>query len=129
MPKKRNHEDKEQAALFEWAAFEQANHPELRWMYAIPNGGKRDKGTGKLLKKTGVKGGVSDICLPVKRNVFSGLYLEMKTPENKALKIRKGVVSKEQLEFGEFVTGQGYLFVVAYGWESAAETITSYLAQ
>lgn len=31
-----------QVALFMWVATQIPTYPELRWMYAIPNGGKRD---------------------------------------------------------------------------------------
>lgn len=38
-------EDQEQATLFQWAALQERRWPELRMLYAIPNGGKRIKGS------------------------------------------------------------------------------------
>jgi len=58
-------ENQEQAALFEWARLSEKRHPELKLLHHIPNGGARDGRTGAVLKRTGVKPGVPDICLPV----------------------------------------------------------------
>ena len=41
-----HHEDAEQAALFDWAAY----YPELKWMHAIANGGYRNKKEAARLK-------------------------------------------------------------------------------
>jgi hypothetical protein len=126
---KRRIEDQHQQALFAWAAFQKVKYPELAWLYAIPNGGKRPIKTAIQLKLAGVKKGVSDICLPVKRGEFSGMYIELKTPHDKAWQSDKGSMTKEQVLFGDFVASQGFFFVVCYGWESAAETITGYLGK
>ena len=67
-----------QEALFEWAAYHMDCMPELEYMHHIPNGGKRDKRTAVALKRQGVKAGVPDICLPVARNGYHGLYIELK---------------------------------------------------
>jgi hypothetical protein len=97
-------------------------YPELRWLHAIPNGGLRDKITSGKLKAEGVKPGISDLSLPVKRNVYSGLYIELKK-----LKAKGVGPSKEQIEFGEFVTKQGFYFAICYGWEEAWSCIEWYL--
>ena len=54
-----------QKALFEWADRMEGAWPELRLMYAIPNGGLRTKAQAGKLKAEGVKPGVPDIHLPV----------------------------------------------------------------
>ena len=38
------------------------------------------------MKRQGVKAGVPDICLPVARNGYHGLYIELKAGKNKATK-------------------------------------------
>lgn len=96
--------------------------PELRWMHAIPNGGGRSAKQGADLKAEGVKGGVADVCLPVPSGPYNGLYIEMK----KANGVPSDV-SEDQLEFGKFVTGQGYLWCVCFGWKQAANLIQCYL--
>ena len=72
-----------QVALFCWAASMLAIHPELRWMYAIPNGGDRNPIVAARLKAEGVKSGVSDICIPVAKHGYHGFYIELKKPGGK----------------------------------------------
>lgn len=101
--------------------------PELKWLHAVPNGGSRGDTAdsrairGGQMKAEGVKVGVSDIFLPVKRGQFSGLYIEMKKPGN----IRG--TSAEQKEFGEFVLSQGFGFIVCDSWQMAVRVIREYL--
>ena len=54
-------EHSQQAALFCWAAQHVGSIPELALLFAIPNGGKRDKITGARMRAEGVKPGVPDI--------------------------------------------------------------------
>lgn len=108
-----------QTALFAWAALNKTRWPELAWMHAIPNGGLRDRITAAKLKAEGVKSGVSDVFLPVKRGAWSGLYIEMKKP--------KGKPTAEQLAFGVFVLSQGFGFIVCDHWEKARDVIINYM--
>ena len=123
----------EQTALFCWAAQQRARYPELEWLYAIPNGGARgDKRSamirGGQLKAQGVKAGVSDICLPVKRGQWSGLYIELKRVSLRPVRQGSaGGVTSEQAAFGAFVQGQGYGFAVCYGWVEASRVIEQYM--
>lgn len=48
--------------------------PELALLHHIPNGGTRDAVEAKHLKQQGVKSGVPDLCLPVPRGQYHGLY-------------------------------------------------------
>lgn len=99
--------------------------PELKWLHHIPNGGARgdDAKTrairGNALKAEGVRTGVSDLCLPVKRGDCSGLYIEMKKPGGKE--------SAEQKEFGKFVRSQGFAYVCCDCWQHAVDIIEQYL--
>ncbi len=108
--------------------------PELKWIHHIPNGGSRGNDVrsqqirGARLKAEGVRSGVSDICLPVKRGNCSGLYIEMKKPSLKPKRpTSKGGCSDEQIEFGAFVQSQGFGFVVCYTWLEARDVIIAYL--
>ena len=114
-------ESTEQQALFEWAEFAAKKTPELWLMYAVPNGGKRDKVTAAILKREGVKPGVPDTCLPVPRGGFHGLYIEMKFGKNKP--------SANQLWWIEQLQKQGYRVVVCYGWGEAVKVIVEYLTK
>jgi hypothetical protein len=113
-------ESVEQICLFRWADFESWKHPELELMFHIPNGGKRCKTTAKRLKAEGVKAGVPDICLPVSRGSYHGLYIEMK-------KLKGNKATKNQNEWIEKLRKQGYAALVCYGWEEASNVILEYL--
>lgn len=108
-----------QETLFQWAEYQASKYPELKLLYHIPNGGKRDKLTAINLKRQGVKAGVPDICLPVARGGYFGLYIELKVGSNKPTKL--------QNEWLCNLNKQGYLAVVCYGWQQAAEILAAYL--
>lgn len=108
-------EAEEQEVLFRWASF----YPELRWMYAVPNGGSRHPKEAVNLKRQGVKKGVSDICLPLPKGKYHGLYIEMKAGRN--------TPSEDQDDFLDFVTMQGYAGCVCWGCEQAIKAIEEYL--
>lgn len=109
----------EQRALFEWAAFASASMPELELLYHIPNGGYRNKAEAANLKRQGVKAGVPDLCLPVARKGFNGLYIELKAGKNKA--------SNNQEKWINSLTAEGYLAVICHGWNEAAQLLKNYL--
>lgn len=119
---KPNTEHSHQSALFCWAAQNREQYPELEWMFAIPNGGIRDKITASRLKAEGVRSGVSDIFLPAGRGGMHGLFIEMKKPKN-------GRESDKQKEFGVHVVKQGYDYRCCYSWVEARDTIIFYLEQ
>lgn len=123
-----------QTALFCWASLHRFKYPELEWMHHIPNGGSRGGDArsagiaGARLKAQGVKAGVADVFLPVRRGAYSGLYIEFKKPALRPKKPgTKGGCSDEQLAFRDFVTVQGFGWVVCYTWEDAVGVIERYL--
>lgn len=127
-------ESAHQTALFAWAALNTKEHPELVWLHHIPNGGSRGDSAqsrairGGQLKAQGVRQGVADLCLPVRRGDWSGLYIEMKKPTEKPIKATsKGGVSDEQAAFGAFVKSQGFGWCVCYSWTEAKDVLLSYL--
>lgn len=113
-------ESEEQSALFEWANIMEKRMPELRLLYHIPNGGLRNKAVAVRLTAEGVRRGVPDMCLPVARRGFHGLYIELKRK-------KKGKTSTEQDEWIELLTKQGYKAVVCHGFEEARTVIEQYL--
>lgn len=118
-------EHQEQSALFRWAAINQARVPEMHWMFAIPNGGHRHPAVAGKLRAEGVKPGVPDICLPVARHGFHGLYIEMKAPGGRGR--RGGRVNDKQGDWHTFLRVQGYQVEVCVGWEAAAQVIANYV--
>lgn len=113
------HEAQEQQTLFAWAALSVGKYPELALLYHIPNGGSRNKIEAANLKRQGVKAGVPDICLPVARGGYHGLYIELKAGRNKT--------TEKQQEWLTALERQGYQAVVCYGWEEAKKAIEEYL--
>ncbi len=123
-------EEAHQTAFFCWArnmkTLEQ--YPELEWMHAIPNGGKRDAVTAAKLKQSGVKAGVADVCLPVPSKGFHGLYIEFKKPSLKSEKNDEAGASEEQLSFKDFVVAYGYKWAIAYSYEEAKQIVIDYVS-
>ena len=74
---------------------------------------------GALLKRMGVKRGVSDLFLGIPNNGYHGLWLE--------LKVEKGKLTKEQISFIERKNQKGYFAIAVWGFESAKLVILDYL--
>lgn len=100
--------------------------PRSRWMFAIPNGGRRDAITGARLKAEGVRPGVWDLEYPVMITqsednfvfgICNGLRIEVKT--------KKGKLTKEQAEFGIFSDDNGWALSIC---RSAQEIVDAFLA-
>lgn len=96
-------------------------YPQLSLLYHIPNGGARSKGTAGRLKAEGVKSGVPDICLPVAKGKYHGLYVEMKVGKNKP--------TANQVKWIESLLSEGYQAKVCYGWQEAVRVIEDYLTE
>lgn len=115
----RQNEELEQVAFIQWATLQQGVYPELRWLFHIPNGGYRSKATAARLKAAGVKAGVPDLCLPVPKGTYHGLYIEMKYGKNKPTTTQK--------EWLEHLSGVGYCTAVCYSCEEAIAEIKKYI--
>lgn len=114
-----------QVALFAWAALHREQYPQLRWMFAIPNGGSRGDAksaaiVGGMLKAEGVRPGVSDIFLPAPTGYYHGLFIEMKKPGGKP--------QQNQLDFGAAMEANHYKFAICDHWEKARDLIIAYLS-
>ena len=112
-------ESQEQIALFQWSAIMEFKYPELKLMHSIPNGSYKSPAAAAKFKLEGLKSGVSDIFLPVARNTYHGLYIE--------LKVKGGKLSDNQQWWISETTKQGYLSVVCWTWEAAKDVIEKYL--
>jgi len=113
-------EEQEQIWLFDWAKLSYGNYPKLRKMYHITNEGKRSAIGGHRLVLQGLKKGFPDICLPVARNGFHGLYIEMKRSKG-------GVLSQDQKDWLQDLSDEGYAVETCAGWHKAAEALMLYL--
>jgi hypothetical protein len=114
-------EHEEQAALFEWAALAQGQHPELAMLFAVPNGGQRHPAVAAQLKAEGVRAGVPDVFLAVARGRFHGLAIEMKVKPNRT--------TEAQDEWIARLRYAGYMAVTCWSANEAIGVIMAYLEQ
>jgi hypothetical protein len=124
---KPNTEHSHQVALFIWASVAKEWLPQIDMMFAIPNGGERNKAVASRLKAEGVKPGVPDIFLPVARHGAAGLFIELK--RIKSVDKTKGVVSTAQTEWQTKLRGSGYWCATSYGWLEAKTLLLWYLLE
>ena len=135
-------EHSQQVALFAWAALNFRHDERLRLLFAIPNGGERNKIVASQMKAEGVRAGVPDLFLPVPGLKWTapdigviqyhGLFIEMKKPAARLKRAPKhkwdtGGVSEEQVVWLNMLEQQGYKVVVCYSWYEAANEIKFYL--
>lgn len=94
----------------EFVSWFRKNHPGVR-IFAIPNGGARSIATASRLKAEGVSAGVPDLFIPAWR-----VWIEMK-------RAKGGTLSQKQKDWREYLTGCGYVVIVAHGKEEAIRAI------
>jgi len=82
-------------------------------------GGDRKFGIIAQMKKTGLKKGIPDICIPYARGGFHGLYIEMKRQKG-------GVISDDQHQIAECLRAEGYKSVFCKGFEDAKKVVDDY---
>lgn len=115
-------ENQHQAFVIKWSqqAAIRRKWPELCLLFHIPNERICSAQQGANLKRMGVKRGVPDLCLPVARGIYQGLFIEMKT--------KTGTPTEDQKWWGERLKEQGYMWDVCKGWESAVRLLEAYLS-
>ena len=127
-PKRKDDEHQIQSEYFKILSENEAEFPMLKYIFAIPNGGKRHIKVAMKMKREGVKRGVPDIFIPI--TIFkydggqnpqtgSGKFLETKTNE--------GVLSKEQKEYRYFLFEQGYNYCICRSVEELIIETENYL--
>lgn len=114
-------EENEQMILFKWAKMNEWKYPDLKYMFHIPNGGKRNTLEAVRFKNLGVKAGVADIFLPCARSGYNGLWIEMKSPT--------GRLTEHQKDFLSAVEERNYRTAVCFSAESAIQSILDYLQE
>lgn len=114
-------ESQEQIWLLKWSQQPSVRreHPELKYLYHIPNE-RSDKRQAAILKKMGVKRGVPDLCLPVARGKYHGIYIEMKRSDG-------GRVSDDQIWWKEQLEANGYACQICNGWKAGRDWLLWYL--
>lgn len=112
-------EKTEQILVFDWCRSNIGRYPVLEYIYHNPNGGTRNKAEAAVLKRMGVKAGISDIHLPVARGRYIGLWIEMKYGD--------GDTTKPQSLWIEQMKIQGHYTRVCWSAEEACRVIEEYI--
>lgn len=111
-------EHRVQCACVRWF---RCQYPAMRHnLFAVPNGGARNKVIGAKLKAEGVLAGVADLILLRRNASYGGLLIEMKTT--------KGRQSDSQTEWMEKITNDGYKYVVCRSLEDFMKEVNEYLS-
>jgi hypothetical protein len=120
----------DQAALFCWAADEVEKYPQLKYLFAIPNGFFATSGQKGKMKAEGLRKGIPDTFLPYPLNGISctyyhGCFIEMKREKYRNKK--DGGCSEEQLDCIDYLKRAGYYVNVCYNWTEARDTLIAYM--
>ena len=113
---KRKHlESKLQTACVRWFRHQYPNY----LLFAIPNGGVRNKAIGGIMKSEGMTAGIPDLFLAHANFFHYGLFIEMKSAKGKLSESQKNVIDKLQLV--------GYHVEICNSFESFKSVIENYL--
>ena len=113
-------EDQEQEIVIQWKELMVNQYPDLKWLHHCPNGGSRHPAEAQKLRRMGVVPGVSDLFLPVARNGYHGIWIEMK-------KKHGGKLSPSQKDWIEGMRKEGYKAERADGADEAIAMLEEYL--
>ena len=97
-------------------------------IYAIPNSNDMSSTNRMLaikimrkLKRSGLRPGFPDLCIPVMSNNYGGMYIELKKAKN-------GVVTDNQKKWIALLNKRGYLAMVCNGAMEAIKEINNYVS-
>ena len=113
-------EHAEAKAFMQWVRLNEAAHPELRWLFAVPNGGHRNKVAAGKAKAEGARKGVPDYQMPVRFLNCPGLVIELK-------RVSGGAVSAEQKEWLAHYSAQGWVVHRCNGSGEAINAMQAYI--
>jgi hypothetical protein len=106
-----------QCQLMDWVR----SKPEIEpYIFHVANERQTSPQHGRLLKRMGVRAGVSDVFVGIPKGEWHGMWLELKAPNGK--------LSKHQERFMQDMASQGYYCVWVIGFEAARQAILKYLA-
>ena len=107
------YESDEQIAFVRWF---RASHPGVL-IFAIPNGGSRQKREALKLQNEGVTPGVPDLFIPEWR-----LFIEMKRQKG-------GKLSDEQMDWYDYLSGIGDVVIIGRGAKDASQKLLQVLRE
>lgn len=109
-----------QAQVMEWSrwAYKTGKYPMLNMLHCSLNGVKLSATQARIAKAQGMLSGVPDLFLPLPKNGFHGLYIEMKS--------EKGRLTENQQWFLSNAESLGYKTAVCYSAKEAIDAIEAY---
>ena len=114
-----------QTQVVEWSRWAyKANpvrYPHLNMLHCSLNGVKLSGTQAKVAKGQGMLSGVPDLFLPVPKNGYHGLFIEMKS--------EKGRVTENQHWFLTNADSVGYKTVICYSAKEAISAIEAYYTE
>lgn len=108
----------EQAKVIAWARASERNYPYLQLLHCSLNGVKMTKAQAGRAIAQGMLSGVPDLFLPVPKNGYHGLFIEMKYGSNK--------VTENQEKFLQNAANVGFAVSVCYSAQEAIKRIEDY---
>ncbi len=129
MPKRKYEpsEEGEQEALIEWCDIwaNRSAYADLRWVFHVPNGGKREGREAAKLQRMGVRAGVADLLWLRPAGIavtFDVTQYARAAPAYLVIEMKKrgGKQRDEQVEFEHFVESRGGRYYLAYSAGEAA---------
>lgn len=118
-PRKRpdDEEHRLQVACVQWFHYQYPNHAHN--LFAVPNGGKRDKVTAAKLKAEGALAGVADLILLIQSKGYGALLIEMKTSS--------GRQADSQKAWQKAIEKDGYKYVICRSISDFMKEVNSYM--
>ena len=118
-------ESAHQAQVIEWSRWaykaNPSRYPMLNMLHCSLNGVKLSGTQAKIAKGQGMLSGVPDLFLPVPKNGYHGLFIEMKS--------EKGRVTENQHWFLTNADSVGYKTVICYSAKEAISAIEAYYTE
>lgn len=106
-----------QVACVQWFHYQYPNHAHN--LFAVPNGGKRDKVTAAKLKAEGALAGVADLILLIQSKGYGALLIEMKTSS--------GRQADSQKAWQKAIEKDGYKYVICRSISDFIKEVNSYM--
>lgn len=106
-----------QVACVNWFRYQYPNIAKV--LFAVPNGGRRDRVTGAKLKAEGAMAGVADMVLLYPTALYHALCIEFKT--------KTGRQSDSQKQFAEAVKQFGNAYVIVRSFDEFVSIVEQYL--
>lgn len=88
-------------------------------MFAVPNGGSRDKREAAIMKAEGITAGVSDLILNIRGGLHTQLAIEMKDV--------KGRQSPEQKRYQRYAEAVGIKYIICRSFQDFKDEVINYL--